>query len=141
MATPYEKVYNRYLQKITDFNLMELDDYTLNDMLKGWLSSAIVNTRKREHDLSLRDDEIQEFSEDLSELEIELLALGMKLAWIDQSLNSTELTLMMVGGKEEKYYAQANHLSELRGLRTDTMLEMQKLHNYNTYINNSYFNN
>lgn len=141
MATPYEKVYNRFLQKITDFNLMELDDYTLNDMLKGWLSSAIVNTRKREHDLSLRDDEIQEFSEDLSELEIELLALGMKLAWIDQSLNSTELTLMMIGGKEEKYYSQASHLSELRGLRTDTMLEMQKLHNYNTYINNSYFNN
>lgn len=141
MATPYEKVYNRFLQKITDFNLMELDDYTLNDMLKGWLSSAIVNTRKREHDLSLRDDEVQEFSEDLSELEIELLALGMKLAWIDQSLNSTELTLMMIGGKEEKYYSQASHLSELRGLRTDTMLEMQKLHNYNTYINNSYFNN
>ena len=141
MATPYEKVYNRFLQKITDFNLMELDDYTLNDMLKGWLSSAIVNARKREHDLSLRDDEVQEFSEDLSELEIELLALGMKLAWIDQSLNSTELTLMMIGGKEEKYYSQASHLSELRGLRTDTMLEMQKLHNYNTYINNSYFNN
>ena len=141
MATPYEKVYNRFLQKITDFNLMELDDYTLNDMLKGWLSSAIVNTRKREHDLSLRDDEVQEFSEDLSDLEIELLALGMKLAWIDQSLNSTELTLMMIGGKEEKYYSQASHLSELRGLRTDTMLEMQKLHNYNTYINNSYFNN
>ena len=141
MATPYEKVYNRFLQKITDFNLMELDDYTLNDMLKGWLSSAIVNTRKREHDLSLRDDEIQEFSEDLSELEIELLALGMKLAWLDQSLNSTELTLMMIGGKEEKYYSQASHLSELRGLRTDTMLEMQKLHNYNTYTNNSYFNN
>lgn len=139
MATPYEKVYNRFFQKITDFNLTEVDDYTLNEMLKGWLSSAIVNARKREHDLSLRDDEIQEFNEDLSDLEIELLALGMKLAWLDQYLNSTEYVLQFIGGKEEKYYSQASHLSELRGLRSDTVLEMQKLHNYNTYINNSYF--
>ena len=139
MSTPYEKVYNRFFQKITDFNLTEVDDYTLNEMLKGWLSSAIVNARKREHDLSLRDDEIQEFNEDLSDLEIELLALGMKLAWLDQYLNSTEYVLQFIGGKEEKYYSQASHLSELRGLRSDTVLEMQKLHNYNTYINNSYF--
>ena len=139
MATPYEKVYNRFFQKITDFNLMEVDDDTLGEMLRGWLSSAIVNTRKREHNLSLRDDEIQEFNEDLSDLEIELLALGMKLAWLDQYLNSTEYVLQFIGGKEEKYYSQASHLSELRGLRTDTLLEMQKLHNYNTYTNNSYF--
>ena len=139
MATPYEKVYNRFFQKITDFNLTEVDDYTLGEMLKGWLASAIINTRQREHNLSLRDDEIQEFNEDLSDLEIELLALGMKLAWIDQYLNSTEYVLQFIGGKEEKYYSQASHLSELRGLRTDTVLEMQKLHNYNTYINNSYF--
>lgn len=139
MATPYEKVYNRFFQKITDFNLMEVDDDTLGEMLQGWLSSAIVNTRKREHNLSLRDDEIQEFNEDLSDLEIELLALGMKLAWLDQYLNSTEYVLQFIGGKEEKYYSQASHLSELRGLRTDTLLEMQKLHNYNTYTNNSYF--
>lgn len=139
MATPYEKVYNRFFQKITDFNLTEIDDYTLDEMLKGWLASAIVNARKREHDLSLRDDEVQEFNEDLSDLEIELLALGMKLAWLDQYLNSTEYVLQFIGGKEEKYYSQASHLSELRGLRADTVLEMQKLHNYNTYINNSYF--
>lgn len=102
MATPYEKIYNRFSQKITDFNLVEVDDYSLSEMLLGWLNSSIVNVRKREHDLSLRDDEVQEFNEDLSDLEIELLALGMKLAWIDQYLNSTENVLQFVGGKEEK---------------------------------------
>ena len=141
MATPYEKIYNRFTQKITDFNLTEVDDYSLDEMLKGWLTSAIVNVRKREHDLSLRDDETQEFEADLSDLEIELLALGMKLAWIDQYLNSTENVLQFIGGKEEKYYSQANHISELRELRKDTVREMQSLHNYDTYTNNSYFDN
>lgn len=141
MATPYEKIYDRFSQKITDFNLVELDDYSLDKTLNGWLQSAIVNTRKREHDLSLRDDELQEFNDDLSDLEIELLALGMKLAWIDQYLNSTENILQFIGGKEEKYYSQANHIAELRELRKDTLREMNSLHNYNTYINNSYFDN
>ena len=140
MATPYEKIYNRFSQKITDFNLVEVDDYSLDKMLLGWLNSSIVNVRKREHDLSLRDDEIQEFQEDLSDLEIELLALGMTLAWVDQYLNSTELVLQFVGGKEEKYYSQSAHIAELRELRKDTLREMNSLHNYDTYVNSSYFN-
>lgn len=139
MATPYENIYNRFSQKITDFNLVEVDDYSLDEMLLGWLNSSIVNVRKRDRNLSLRDDDAQEFQEDLSDLEVEMLALGMKLAWIDQYLNSTENVLQFIGGKEEKYYSQANHISELRELRKDTLREMNSLHNYDTYVNNSYF--
>ena len=138
MGTPYEKIYNRFLNSVTDFNLAELDDYTLNEMLKDWLHSAIVRTRTASN-LS-RDDENEVFNNDLSDLDVELLALGMKLAWLDQTLNSTELTLQFIGGKEEKYFSQANHIAELRSLREDTKIEMQKLHAYNTYTNNSYFN-
>lgn len=101
MATPYEKVYNRFGQKITDFNLAEVDDYSLDNMLLGWLNTAIVNVRTST-DLFDRDDESEVFNNDLSGLEIELLAMGMTLAWLDQALHSTELTLMMLGGKEEK---------------------------------------
>ena len=139
MATPYEKVYGRFLNSITDFNLVELDDHTLNEMLKDWLCKSIVRTRTSS-DLS-RDDELEAFNGDLSDLDVELLALGMKLAWLDQTLGSTELTLQFIGGKEEKYFSQANHIAELRALRDDTKLEMQKLHSYNTYTNNSYFDN
>lgn len=141
MATPYEVIYNRFLQKITDFNLVEFDDFTLEEMLNGWLKSAIVRSRACDSDFSKRDDEIQEFEDDLTDLEIELLALGMTRSWLDQYLNSTENILQFVGGKEEKYYSQAAHIKELRDLRNDITLEMQKLHNYHTYTNNSYFDN
>ena len=59
MGTPYEKVYGRFLNRTTDFNLAELDDYTLNEMLKGWLGSAIVRVRTSGN-LS-RDDENEVF--------------------------------------------------------------------------------
>lgn len=139
MATPYEKVYNRFLQKISDFNLAEVDDYSFDEMMNGWLNSAVIRVRKCQHDLSKRDDELQEFEEDLSDLEIELLALGMVDAWVSPMLNSTELTLQFVGGKEEKYYSQSQMLAELRNLKKENSLEMNRLHNYYTYTNNSYF--
>ena len=100
MATPYENIYNRFLNSVTDFNLAEMDDYTLNEMLKDWLHKAAVRTRTSSEFVCNDEEEI--FNNDLSDLDIELLALGMKLAWLDQTLGSTELTLMMIGGKEEK---------------------------------------
>ena len=36
-------------------------------------------------------------------------------------------------------YSQANHIAELRALRTDTLREMQQLYTYDTYVNNDYF--
>lgn len=136
--TSYEVIYSRFLNSTTDFNLAELDDYTLNEMLKGWLHTAIVKTRTSS-DLTARDDENEVFNTVLSDLDIELLAMGIRLAWLDQILNSTDNVLMFVGGKEEKFFSQANHIAELRALRADTLREMQQLYTYSTYANNSYF--
>ena len=139
MATSYNKVYERFLQKIKDFNIVDMDDYSFENMMLGWLNSSIVRVRKCEHDLSLRDEEVQEFTEDLSDIELELLALGMVDSWVTPMLNSTELTLQFIGGKEEKYYSQSQHLAELRNLKKENSLEMNRLHNYYTYTNNPYF--
>ena len=102
MATSYENIYGRFLNKVTDFNLVDMDDYSLSNMLQGWLTTAVVKSRKCEHDLSKRDDELQEFETDLSDLEIELLSMGMVDAWLSQYLNSTENVLQFISGKEEK---------------------------------------
>ena len=101
MATPYEKVYGRFLNKCTDFNLTDLDDHTLNEMMKDWLDSAIIRTRTSS-DLFVRDDEVEEFENDLSDQDVELLAMGMVLAWLDQRIQSTEYTNLFIGGKEQK---------------------------------------
>ena len=41
MATPYEKIYERFLNSVIDFNLAELDDHTLNKMLKAFVFTTI----------------------------------------------------------------------------------------------------
>ena len=135
--TSYEVIYGRFLNSITDFNLAELDDHTLNEMLKDWLHTAIVKTRTSTKIISNDEDEV--FNSELSDLDVELLSMGMKLAWLDQTLNSTDNVLMFIGGKEEKFFSQANHIAELRTLRADTLREMQQLYTYSTYANNAYF--
>ena len=139
MATPYEKVYGRFLQKCTDFNLADLDNDTLREMMKEWLNSAIIRTRTSS-DLSARDDEIEVFENDLTDQDVELLSMGMVLAWLDQRIQSTEYTNLFVGGKEEKFYSPSSQLAELRNLRADILREMQQIHCYSTYSSNSYFN-
>ena len=138
MGTPYEKVYGRFLNHMTDFNLADLDDHTLSEMLKDWLHSAIVKTRTSS-DLTERDDENEVFNNDLNDLDIELLSMGMILAWLDQRINSTEYANLFVGGKEEKFYSPSSQLAELRALRADTLREMQQLYTYSTYTNNDFF--
>lgn len=139
MATPYDVVYNRFLNKCSDFNLADLDDYTLNEMMKDWLDSAIIRARTSS-DLSARDDEAEVFENDLTDQDVELLAMGMVLAWLDQRIQSTEYTNLFVGGKEEKFFSPSQQLAELRNLRADILREMQQIHCYNTYTNSSYFN-
>ena len=137
MGTPFEKVYGRFLNHMTDFNLADLDDHTLRGMMKDWLHSAIVKVRTSS---SLRyDDELEVFNNDLIDLDVEMLSMGMRLAWLDQRINSTEYTSLFVGGKEEKFYSPSSQLAELRALRADTLREMQQLYTYSTYTNNDFF--
>ena len=140
MATPYSKIYDRALAKITDYDLAFLPEEDFQFMLRGWLDSAISKFRKCASDLSNRDDELNTFNIDLVDEEIEILALLMVCEWLEPQINSVTLTHQMFGGKEEKFYAQANQLAELKALRDGTRTEARKLmRDYTYFSGNSYF--
>lgn len=139
MATPYETIYNRALAKLTDYDLALLPEEDMENMLHGWLVSAISKFRKCASDLSDRDDELKQFNIDLIDEEIEILALLIVSEWLEPQVNSTTLTLQMFSGKEEKYYSQSSHLAELKALRDGTRTEARKLMRDYSYQANSYF--
>ena len=139
MATPYETIYNRALSKIEDPTLAMLPEEDLENMLHGYLMSAIAKHRKCEHDLSDRDEELKQFNSDLSDLEIEILSILMVREWISVQLHSVVNTLQVFGGKEEKFYSQSSHLAELRALDESLRLEAQQLSRDSTYTDHDYF--
>ena len=139
MATPYSMIYERALAKITDYDLAIMPEENFQLMLRGWLQSAISKFRKCASDLSNRDDELVTFNIDLEDEEIEILAMLMVGEWLEPQVNSVTLTHQFFGGKEEKFFAQANQLAELKALRDETRTEARKLMRDYTYAHNSYF--
>lgn len=125
--TSYDTVFNRFLQKITDYKLLELSDNDVHQMMNGWLKSSIAKFRRCKNDLSQRDDEIEMFTSDLEDIEIEILAMLMVGEWLEPQLNSELYTSQFFGGKEEKFYAQSGQLDKLITLHTNNKLACQKL--------------
>lgn len=125
--TSYETIFNRFSQKITDFKLLELSDDDVYEMMLSWLKSSIAKFRRCKNDLSLRDDEIGSFTVDLLDQEIEILATLMVSEWLAPQLNSVLYTSQFFGGKEEKFFAQANQLDKLITLQHKNDILAQKL--------------
>ena len=139
MATPYETIYNCALSKLEDPTLAMLPEEDLENMLHGYLMSAIAKHRKCEHDLSDRDEELKQFNFDLSDLEMEILSILMVREWISQRLNSVTNVMQVFGGEEEKWFSQASHIKELREMDDRLRLEAQQLSRDYSYIDNDYF--
>jgi hypothetical protein len=137
--TSYDVIFRRFLNRITDYDLPLLPEEDLDEMMCGWLTSAIANFTRCKSDLSNRDDEAQTFNADLTNYEIEVLSLYMVCAWLDQKINSVLLTNQFIGGKESNYYSQANQLSQLKALRDATFTEARKLPRDYSYVTNDYF--
>lgn len=137
--TPYSAVFVKFLSKITDYDLPMFPEEDLEEMMCGWLMTAIVNFTRPVSNLDDRDEENKQFNVELKNYEIEVLALYMVVAWLDQRINSVLLTNQMFSGKEEKHFSQAQHMKELKALRDATYTEARKLPRDYGYVASSYF--
>lgn len=138
MATTYDAIYNLAANKLTDPELALLQDDELEELFHGYLMSAISQFRKCKNDLSDRDDELRQFNADLLDVEKEILAILVARQWLQPQLYSALLTKQVFSDKEQKYYSQAQHISELRALDESLKIEAQKLSRDYSYGNNSY---
>ena len=135
MATTYETIYNRALNKITDFELANLPSRDLEEILHDWLISAIAKFRQCKNDLKDRDEELRQFNIDLEDEEIEILSIMMVREHLSPQLHSTLLTKQIFSGKEQNYYSQAAHLKELIDMDNNLKIEAQKLMRDYTFQN------
>jgi len=124
MATPFLKVYDAFLARIT------ADEWTLEEELaiveRDWqelLKIAIFRFKYPRIDLSIEEVNLGEenpsqlqtyqFVEDLTNDEIQLLALYMKHEWVKRCVASWENIRQLYADKD---FSQANHLDKLNKL-------------------------
>jgi hypothetical protein len=137
--TQYSTLYNRALAQITDPLLATLPEEDLENMLHDWLMNALVEPVVGVYDFANKDEESKQFNFDISERDQKILAIHMVRGWLAPQIASVTLTAQVYSGKETKYYAQANHLSEMRALDADLQRQADLLFCRGTYLNNEYF--
>ena len=137
--TQYSTLYERALSKITDPTLAMLPEEDLENMLYGWMISAIAKHRKCTNDLSDRNEDLKQFNSNLTDLEMEILSILIAREWVSSALLSVTTVLQTFSGKETSFFSQAAHLKELQSLDEKLRLEAQQLSRDYTYIDNEYF--
>lgn len=148
MNLQYEDIFSMFLSKITDYSFLEYDEDFVKKQMVFWLHSSVSMPRMRAKflNLDLNDEEnvlsfglktpINERS-DIG-FTTDILARAMVIAWLEPQVKNVLLTKQMLGGKEEKFYAQANHLSQLQQMLSTAKDELNNLLRDYGYLNNSY---
>ena len=160
MGTKFTAVYDRFLGKITDDMYMELTpEDTIRDLqnliieaIPGFefprknISDYTFETVKMEKNLLTEEDfvindlledeefvlvERSSFGVDLTSEEINIIAILMMNAWLQRQITSIENIRMKYSGTDFKMTSQANHLSKLLALLSETQRQshhMQRLY-------------
>ena len=148
MTLQYEDIFSVFLTKIVDYSFLEYDEAYIREQMVSWLrfSSSVPRLRAKFISLSLNDEDamltfsLKNSVNDEFDVEFvkEILSKGMVIAWLEPQINNVLLTKQMFGGKEERFFAQANHLKELQSLLSNTKIELSKLLRDYGYLYNSY---
>lgn len=140
--TSYQVIFKRFENKLEDLQALKLQSSDWNELCIEWLNSAIaiieLDSLKIIHDLTQKDDEIMVFQEDLTNGEIEVIALYMVVAWYDIRLNSLEHTNMFYGSKDEKWTSQKEHAKYIMDIQKKYKKEARKYFRNHSSRNNAY---
>lgn len=122
-TTSYELIYDRFLSKITDYDLAQLADDQLSSSLLKFLKSAISDFKYTNKKLDNRDDFNQRFNFALTDLEQEILAKYMIVHWITPEILRLENIRQTLGSRDFTTYSNANMLDKLTNLKKSLINE------------------
>ena len=133
----YEKIYSCFLSKITDYKFLSLQTDDAYDLMRGWLHSAVSKPFiRKEFSTITFDDEIVTITFELArsidklsdeDYAVEIIAMGMVIEWMEPQVKSVVNMAQMFSGKEQKFYSQAQHLSEVKKMLDDAKVEIRRI--------------
>lgn len=128
MATPYEKIYENLLPKFRSYEipLMSVDE------VKDWLHDFLVPAISRFHvcrkDLNDRDDIVQRFNVELSDIEIEILSNYLLIEYMDSEyIRTPSLLKVQLPSSDFKVFSPANFLDKLMAMHKTYVSENETL--------------
>lgn len=128
MGTPYEKIYENLLPKFRSYEIPLMTTEEVKDYLHDYLIPATTRFHVCRKDLNDRDDNLQMFNVDLSDIEIEILSNYLLLEYIDSNYVRTP-TLLKVSlpSTDFKAFSSANHIEKLMNMHKTFLSENEAL--------------
>ena len=128
MSTPYEKLYENLLPKFRSHEIPLMTTEEVKDYLHDFLIPAISRFYVCKKDLNDRDDILQQFNVDLSDIEIEILSNYLLLEYIDSTYIRVPTVLKIsLPSTDFKAYSPANFLDKLMSMHKIYLAENETL--------------
>lgn len=128
MPTSYEKLYECFLPKLQSYEIYKMTQDDVRDCLHDYLLSAIPKFHVCRKDLTDRDDLLQRFNSELSDIEIDILVNYMLLEYIDATyVRVPTLLKMNLSSSDFNAFSSANMLSKLTEMQQRFLRENETL--------------
>ena len=128
MPTSYEKIYENLLPKFRSYEIPLMSTEEVKDCLHDFLIPAISRFHVCRKDLNDRDDIIQRFDVDLSDIEIEILSNYLLIEYIDSEyIRTPSLLKVQLPSNDFKVFSPANFLDKLMVMHKTYVSENETL--------------
>lgn len=128
MTTSYEKLYENLLPKFRSYEIPLMSTEEVKDYLHDFLIPAISRFHVCRKDLNDRDDIIQRFNIELSDIEIEILSNYMLIEYIDSEyVRVPSLLKVQLPSSDFRAFSSANMLDKLTAMHKNYVSENETL--------------
>lgn len=148
MTSEYSEIYSRFLLRVKDYEFSGLTEDLAQEMMNGWMKATISRPYIRRLFSSLTaDDDVETLEFELSnsidedsdkDFADEVIAQGMVIQWLTPQYYSVLNTAQVFSNSEQRYYSQANHMSEIKEMYHNAQVYLRKMIRDRGYISNSY---
>lgn len=128
MHTPYEKLYDNLLPKFRSYEIPLMTVEEVKDYLHDYLIPAISRFHVCRKNLNDRDDVLQRFNVELSDIEIEILSNYLLIEYIDSEyVRTPSLLKIQLPSSDFKAFSPANFLDKLLAMHKTYVSENETL--------------
>lgn len=127
MPTPYEKIYENFLPKLQSYDIPAMTEDEVKDCLHDYLILAVSRFHACKKDLNDRDDILQRFNVELSDVEIDIISNYMIIEYIDSNyIRVPTLLKASLSSSDFNAFSNANLLSKLNEMQKRFISENEK---------------
>ena len=128
MPTSYEKIYENLLPKFNSYDIPFMTEDEVKDYLHDFLIPAIARFHVCRKDLTDRDDDLEQFNSELSDMEVEILSNYVLLEYIDSTYVRTPTLLKVnLSSSDFNAFSPANMLDKLTAMQKRYLAENETL--------------